>query len=281
MNGLIALDIDGTITVPGEKIPIEVINYLKRLSDENWGILFITGRSFHGTELLNVFSFPYHLAVQNGAIILEMPSKRVISRKYLDKSIISAMHAICEGEPTDFVIYGGCENLDISYYRPQNFSDELREYVTGRAKAFKETWRAVQSFEEVDIDEFPSIKCFGLHKPAIKVANQIEAQLGLHVPVIRDPYNEEYYVAQATHKDVSKGQALMDMMRILNYTGATIAAGDDYNDCTMLEAADIKVVMATAPGDMLLKADIIAPPASKKGIIAGLQAAIVCARKSQ
>jgi hydroxymethylpyrimidine pyrophosphatase-like HAD family hydrolase len=42
----------------------------------------------------------------------------------------------------------------------------------------------------------------------------------------------------------------------------------------MLESANIKVVMATAPQDLLKMADIIAPAAQKFGIIQGLQQAI-------
>jgi hydroxymethylpyrimidine pyrophosphatase-like HAD family hydrolase len=42
----------------------------------------------------------------------------------------------------------------------------------------------------------------------------------------------------------------------------------------MLASADISVVMATAPSDMLAKADVIAPPAIHHGLIAGLKEAI-------
>ncbi|MBA3958499.1 MAG: HAD family phosphatase [Parachlamydiaceae bacterium] len=279
MKGIIALDIDGTTTVPGQPITQEVVSYLKNLTRDKWQLLFITGRTLHGSqELLSDLPFPYFLAVQNGAIILDMPSKKIVSRKYLHKSIIPMMHEICDGEPTDFVIFAGCERQDFSYYRPQYFSDELRKYINARAATFRETWRTVQSFDELDFDEFPSVKCFGLHHPSLKVAQRIEKQLGLHVPVIRDPFNSEYFVVQATHSEVSKGHALRTLQELLSNDGVVIAAGDDYNDCTMLDAADIKVVMATAPADMLMRADIVAPPAEQHGLIAGLNAAIVMAQ---
>ena len=65
-----------------------------------------------------------------------------------------------------------------------------------------------------------------------------------------------------------------ELIALTKERGKVIAAGDDYNDEPMLEAADIKVVMATAPADLLSKADIIAPAASEDGIICGLEAAI-------
>jgi Cof subfamily protein (haloacid dehalogenase superfamily) len=274
VKGLIALDIDGTITVPGRPITNEVISYLTQLAHEEWTLLIITGRTFQWAhDVLKQLPFTYYLSVQNGAITLEMPSKKIIDKKYLDKNIIPIMQQICEGEPTDFVIYSGCEYEDICYYRPKYFSEELLNYVNARSAAFGEKWQPVASFDTLALEKFPSVKCFGLHKPALEIAAQIENKLGLHVPLIRDPFNESYFVAQATHPDVSKGHALRELSKQLGNQGPIIAAGDDYNDRSMLAAAGTKVVMATAPYDMLLEADIIAPPASDNGIIEGLHAA--------
>lgn len=126
----------------------------------------------------------------------------------------------------------------------------------------------------MELKEFPSLKCFGFHSSAVDLARKIETQLGLHVPLIRDPFDESYYVVQATHPQISKGQALKDFVQLNKNGGKIIAAGDDYNDRSMFAVADIAVVMATAPQEMLMEADIIAPPASEEGIIVGLEAAI-------
>lgn len=281
-QGLIALDIDGTTTVPGQLINPEVVSFLKQIIHEKWLIIFITGRSLLGSRfLVEALPFPFFLAVQNGAITLDMSSKKIIAKKYLNQDIFPVMQQICEGEPTDFVIFAGCEHNDASFYRPHFFSDDLLEYVHARSTHYKETWNAIHSFDELGIQEFPSVKCFGLHDSAFKVAAQIEEKLGLHVPLIRDPYNEAYYIAQATHSEVSKGQALRDLAKFLNHENIIIAAGDDLNDRSMLAQADIKIVMATAPIDMLAEADIVAPPATQNGIIAGLQAAILYSRQQR
>lgn len=275
MKGLIALDIDGTVTLPGQPIPNEVVSYLNELSREHWQILFVTGRTFQwGYEVLKVLPFPYYLAVQNGAITLEMPSRKILLKKYLDKSIIPSMQKICEEEPTDFVIYAGYEYDDLCYYRPCHFADPLHQYLKARATQMKEVWLELATFDELKLEHFPSVKCFGISSAAEKVAQRIEQTLGLHVPVIRDPFNENYFVAQATHPQVNKGQALSDLSALLSYNGGVIAAGDDYNDLTMFAKADIKVVMQTAPLDIKQMADIIAPSAAVNGIIEGLKKAL-------
>lgn len=276
MHGAIALDIDGTLTTgTNGKISPNIIKYLEDLVHKGWKLIFITGRSFFaGHHLFESINFPYYLAVQNGAIILEMPEKKIVSKKYLDRSIFSTMELICHNEPTDFVLYCGFEYNDVCYYRPKKFSASLLSYIEQRIAGFKEDWRPVESYDEVELEGFPSIKCFGLYPEAVKLTKFIEDKLKLHVPLIRDPFNETYYVMQATHPEISKGKALQDFIKIVSCKGKIIAAGDDLNDTSMLEVADVKVVMATAPKSMLDYADIIAPPASEEGIIVGLEEAL-------
>lgn len=275
MKGIIGLDIDGTITAELNTMPKDVAVYLKSLSEEGWKLIFITGRSFQWShKVLRLLDFPYYAAVQNGAIIVEMPSKRIISKKYLDKRIFPTMENICEDEPTDFVIYAGMEHEDVCFYRPKYFSDKLLAYLERRKEALKEDWRPLETYEDLKIEEFPSIKSFGLLQSAQRIAGKIEKQLTLHVPLIKDPFSEEYFVVQATHPAVSKGQALKDFGALFHNKGIVIAAGDDYNDISMLKIADIKVVMSTAPKEILALADIVAPPAEDMGIIEGLEEAI-------
>jgi len=277
MFGTIALDIDGTITADSRNHTMtpRMVKYLSELVGRGWKIVFITGRSFQAShKILRQLTFPYYLAVQNGASIIEMPSRQVIAKKYLDRSIFETMENICLDEPTDFIIYAGIEYEDVCYYRPKHFSPKMLTYLQQRIACFKETWHSIESFDEMALDSFASVKCFGHYDSACVLKSKIENSLGLHVPLIRDPFDEAYYVVQATHAQINKGQALQDLLTIVGWTGKIIAAGDDLNDIPMLACADIKIAMATAPNELLLMADIIAPPASEEGLILGLEQAI-------
>lgn len=275
MQGTIALDIDGTLTHDTLAMPERTAAYLQTLAEAGWRIVFITGRTFSsGYEALKALPFAFYFAVQNGAIILEMPKRTVISKKYLTREIFQEMNAICEGHPSDFVIYSGIENNDHCYFRPKRFASSVLDYLEKRIISYSETWHPLDSYEEMMLDSFPSIKCFGLYPSAQQLAQRIEERLGLHVPLIRDPFSLDYYVVQATHPQISKGQALQDLISRIGERGKVIAAGDDYNDLSMLAIADVKVVMATAPKEVLAQADVVAPAAAEEGIIVGLEAAI-------
>jgi HAD superfamily hydrolase (TIGR01484 family) len=275
MKGIIALDIDGTITAEPNSIPIDVVDYFQELANEGWLFIFITGRTFQlANQVLNFFNFPFYMAVQNGAIILEMPSKTVIAKNYLKKDILPIMENLCQHEPTGFVVYSGFENNDLCYYRSSDFSKEILSLLKQRCIALKEEWIDLPSFDDLPIADFASVKSFGLYESALAITNQIEQLLGLHVPLMKDPFLKNYYVVQATESSVTKGSALRKFINLQSVSLKVIAGGDDNNDKSMLETADIQIVMANAPQDMLLKADVIAPPASEKGIIKGLVEAI-------
>lgn len=275
MKGLIGLDIDGTIECKEHPIPEEVTDFLKNLSEQDWKIAFITGRTFDsGYPTVKGFKFPYYLAVQNGAIILEMPSMKIIEKCYIDRTILPKAEALCSQHATGFVVYGGFENGNQCFYCPSAFPKELHEYLMARCKAFGEQWVPLKNIEEMPLKKFPSIKTFGRLPLAECMGKLFENELGLHCPVIKDPFCDGYYVSQATDPQVSKGFALKSISIFTKNSGLIIAAGDDFNDITMFKEAHISIAMESAPDLVKEHATIIAPHVSEKGIIQGLKNAI-------
>lgn len=274
-RGIIALDIDGTLTAAINFIHPDVVSYLDSLVCEGWKLMFITGRPFAwGYKVLQHLSVPYIFAVQNGALILEMPSCKVLDRRYLTVKELPFMASLCQEERTDFVVYAGFDNQDWCYFRPTHFQPELLEYMERRTRTLQEKWQALSSFKDLPVTSFSSFKCFATEEPAKRLSQRIEKELKLHAPPNRDPFDPHYFVIQVTHPEATKGLALHHYKNLLNLPGQIIAAGDDYNDLTMLQEADIAIVMASAPSDLQALAHIIAPPATANGIIQGLQQAI-------
>jgi len=275
-KGWIALDIDGTVTDNVYSVPHAVTQYLKSLYEKGWQILFVSGRTFSfGSKTLSSIDFPYFFAVQNGADILEMPNKKLIKRNYLNKTIIPLIEKVYENAEEDFIIYAGFEKGDFCYFRPSRFSPSLLNFLRHLQGLCPEPWKEVNDFNVDELQDFPLLKCFGTYED-MKGTHEILKQVpDIHATLIRDPMCEGLYLILVTHKGASKGDALMSIVtQSKEKKGPIIAAGDDRNDISMLEKADISIVMETAPAEVLSKAHLIAASAAKEGIIQALELAI-------
>jgi len=271
-KGIIALDIDGTLTTGLAPVPAPVCEYLHFLTSVHWEVCLITGRGLalacHAAEK---FSFSYHIAAQNGAVIVGMPGKKAIHRHYLEQNVFPVMEEICAQEPTDYIV---CNTEDHCFYRPHCYDASLLSHIQKRMQLCGEMWTPVESFEEITQNGVISLKSFGMLDSLTQIVQKVESQLHLHFPIIRDPLSEGLHIAQGTHIRGSKGSALRQIKEILQNTGPVIAAGDDHNDFSLLMEADYRIAMEEAPDRLKKIATAIASSAKKNGVIKALEKAI-------
>jgi hypothetical protein len=272
-KGWIALDIDGTITLDKYSVPRPVTDFLRHLQSDGWNIAMATGRPFAFASMaLSEFDFPYVFLPQNGSVALEMPNKKLLFKKYISAQMIPLVEKAYEGIDSDFIVYAGYEKGDFCYWRRERFSSEDLHYLEDLQKRQKEKWQPVEKFDA--LDDFPLIKCFGHETRMDKVADHLRATGKFHVTKIRDPFEEGYFLLLVTDQKASKGSSLKEVFQLKGRGERVIAAGDDENDISLLQAADIKIAMAHAPESLQRVATFIAPPTRDHGIIKALQMAL-------
>lgn len=270
-KGWIALDIDGTITEEMDSIPQEIVIYLEGLEKQGWKILFVTGRTYAFARLvLHLFSMPYYLVLQHGADILLMPEKKLFSRAYLTHSAIDVLETVYVGQKEDFLVYSGYEKGDFCYYRPERFSQKVLNYIEKIKTLSIEPWVEVGAFP---LGDFPLIKCIGEPKQMFAINSVLSVHPNLHITTIKDPISKEFYLSLVTDAKATKGNAIKRVLSAHKEKGRLIAAGDDLNDLSMLQIADVAIAIETGPQELLTIADIVAATPAKFGIITALQKA--------
>lgn len=271
-RGWIALDIDGTVTEGLNPVPEETSACLSELQAQGWRIVFITGRTFSfAQKALHVLGFPYYLALQNGADILLMPEKKILDQRYLDKSDLRQVELAYQGQGQDFLVYAGYEKGDFCYYRPNRFSREYLDYFEQLMQLAADPWQEVDSFDS--LSKCSLIKCLGPEKTMRHLEEKLCNNGNLEVITIRDPLNIKLHCLLITNKEASKGCVIERLTRLAGgkrENETIIACGDDRNDLSMFGKADIRIVMNTAPKEVLRQADILAKPAKERGIISAL-----------
>lgn len=272
--GTIGLDIDGTITDHQRRISDEVALFLKSCYESGWCIIFITGRDFvYAMDALTKLDFPFYLALQNGADLIQMPEKKHLKSTYLDIKIAEELETLFEPLADDFLVYAGYERGDFCYYRPHKYSNKMIPYLERMQQRSAVAWQAVTHFNECSQKSFPLIKAVGLESTFLELETKLSHRAMLQYVVIKDPLSKEYDYLLITDKHASKRHALEYFMEKFDLPRPLIVGGDDHNDRASLECADIKVVMENAPPSLKSMADIIAPLSIHHGIIHGLNEA--------
>jgi Cof subfamily protein (haloacid dehalogenase superfamily) len=275
-KGIIALDIDGTLSHSCQEVPSEVISYLSSLNDKDWDVILVTGRSFASAyPLIENFSFPFKISCHNGADLLTMPSKKLMNRQYFSMDRLKNFESLFADKNCSIFLFSGVEYDDICYYQPHLLNDEFLKHLNERKLHFKDEWLAVDDFNDLNISDFAAIKTFGDEAELREIAKVAETSLSAHTTVIRDPFLKGSFVLVITNEEATKGQVLSYYKEQHHQNDClVIAAGDDNNDRSMLEFADLRIVMADGSPSLRELATVIAKPAKELGIIDALEQVI-------
>ncbi len=274
-NDLICIDIDGTLTAVRDRLSKNVITYLQKMHQAGYQLMFVTGRTvFWAMHLLKHLPFPFTLAALNGAYIVKMPENTLIQKWNISIASLKKCSSFFNGHDLAIVLCCGPDHEEKSYLCIKHASKVVLDHLEARKKALCENWYTVEDFSKVTVSSVAACRIFCLTHTAKALSMDIQENTSFHAPMMRDSFNASFCVVQVTDKKATKGDAVLCVKKKFLPKGFVIACGDDYNDLSMLEMADCKVVMNTAPSELLQIADVIAPSAKEDGLIQGLKHAV-------
>lgn len=237
-EGILALDIDGTLVDRGQSFAPSIVSSLREIHESGWVIMFVTGRTLPWSLAhLSTLSFPFYLASYNGACVRRFPGD-----EYVHAACMNTHHLkLCERFFPDFggVVYTLSGR---SVYTHLPSSPRILEHVRRRRRHQNEEWEALTSLSQIEGDGIASVRFFAPPLEASMLSHLLGEGAYLHAPTMRDSFDEDLSIVQVTAPCASKGQALISVRR--HYPGApVIAAGNDENDISLLQCADIGIAV--------------------------------------
>lgn len=268
IKGIFASDIDNTLTDKRHLIPDEVVNYLVNLHNDGWQIVFLTGRTFSFAMMsMEKFDIPFILGVQNGAEVIHMPHAEIVYQGFIQKKLLARLEEIFADYNTGYLVYSGFEAGDYCFYNPDEFSNDMLDYFKKLQSLSSSAWSAIESIEEIDIDATPLVKCFGKRPELEEICARVEKDGLMNASVITDSVDPKKGILLITAKEVDKGKTLKRLCNEKGWKCPIVAAGDDENDLSLLQLADVSICVSGGSKKLEKHADIVAPPSREFGII--------------
>ncbi|MEM7034201.1 MAG: HAD family hydrolase [Chloroflexota bacterium] len=265
---LLVTDIDGTLLDPQGQLTDITLNALYQCAKKGIHIVLATGRNLTitqtiATTLVEAIQTPIYLIVQDGALILEFPSKQVLSYHNLSLSVAQKARDQFRLAKQSIMVFDPLpDGQGFLFCKYQSTSDGLEAYL-GRKPGQYRHWPANKPLREasskiVTIDDQIRVEA-------------LRDQLQTTVPEARTLCTEAVHLnawfLEVGSLKAAKVQAVAALLAHLGLDWSTcIAVGDAENDIEMITAAGLGLAMGNASARVKQCADQVIGPNSQSGL---------------
>ncbi len=287
---LLAVDLDGTLisNVGNFDSPVSRANLdaLRELRRAGTRILISTGRNESSTRSLLTRCGDPELAasdllLQNGGLVLEGTTGRVLRERKLDRGEAAAYLAVYRDFGLTPLLFESHERGGACLFDSEPVNERLTHYLEARRReetgTARDCPRRVERLEEY-LDDDPSALASIDHPDRIAPAR--DAMVALNLPASRVAVQGligrgglgPAQFLEIFHREVSKELAFVDYCEFMSISLETTAAiGDGRNDRELLGRVGLGIAMANAGSDLKEIADHVAPSHVDDGVAVAIR----------
>jgi len=256
----IVLDLDGTLTNSKKEITPKTRKALMKAQRQGIRVILASGRPTYGirpiADELEIGSYGGYVMAYNGGCITEWNSKQIVFNQILDEALVPKLYrAAKEGE----------HNFEILTYQGEGIAATNIEDEYVRHEAFINKMPLTLFDNFVHQVQHPINKCLIVGSPTPLA--QLESELATTLKGRCSVYRSADFFLECVPMGIDKAASLARLLPTLDITkDEIIAAGDGYNDLSMIEYAGLGVAMENAADDIKAKADYVTLSNEEDGI---------------
>ena len=254
---LFAVDIDGTLCVPGQGIPVGVIESLRKCVNSNILVVLSTGKKFTSIQTLcENIGIEGPVITCNGAMLIEARTQKILFSHFLSKNLYRKI--ICA--------LGNDGRSDIAVFTDQDITCTSVNLASKLLSSINEpTTRFVSSLLSLSSENVAKI---------LIALENVEILKSVYDSYCYQ-YGQDCSISITSGKflefmplNASKGKALLKLSKSFGIVRKNIAClGDSDNDLSMFEMAGLSIAVANATPAVLQAADVVVPSASERGVV--------------
>ena len=234
---LLALDLDDTLLRSDLSISGRTRSAIMQTEASGLTVALVSGRNPESiepvTRMLDLHRRPGYIISNNGALITESNTDKIVHESLLSKETILAICDLADAEGFPVQMYAD----NINYISRKNEYSTIDEKHTGLRQVVVENFRdmAGESCYRLIIPGDPELLAF--------VENLIKSYLEDKISI----FIRRKYFLQIMPKNTNKGTSLAKLAGLLGYDASEVmAVGNSMNDEPMIRWAGISVAMANA-----------------------------------
>jgi len=270
-QALIALDLDGTLVLKGDIVPVSALQALAGAVEAGAAVVVTTGRRYRiAVPPVQSLPFPTLLLAHNGALLKETVHHRTLFRQDFPASLV----------PEVWRLIGTLGLAPVAhvdgYTDPPEVLTVPPEPGTYHARMWEERYRAIGAL--LDDDQAPDrpviqFLAFGSPEQLTAAEQTIARAFGsaLYTHSMRVPH-EEIFVMEVLHPEGSKWHGVQHAAEALGVApDRIVAVGDDANDLPMLRGAAVGIAMGNGTDAAKTAADAVVAANTAGGVAEAVQ----------
>ena len=251
---IVFFDIDGTLTNSNKVMSENTINTLNKLIEKNIFIVLCSGRAnSYIKQYLKLINKSKYSISNNGALIYDNNLNKIIISHTLYSKDLEYLWNYSNETKSSFII-----NTVNNKYSNKFVKNKKDKIIVDKLSDVKEDKvQLVISNDNINI--MNELEMYINNKTNLKVINKSFDYL--------NEIKDGYYFFDVVNKNVSKGNAINDLLKVLNINKKnSLCFGDSINDIDMFKSVGISVAMANAIEDLKNIADYITDTNDEDGI---------------
>ena len=258
---LYVTDLDGTLLRSDTTISEYTVNTLNRLIDEGVMFTYATARSYvSASPLVKKLNLRCPAVIFNGVFVVDPKTgKRLIENVY-SKQCQSLAREFFVRESIAPLVYSNIDGRErVSYLESRR--NEVAGYVNMRKN--DKRLRPVRSYDELfDGDIFYFTVIDPQNVPLLDSVFTFENGYARNVQ--RDTYDDTIWY-EIYDKSASKANAVLQVKELVN-ADKLVCCGDNFNDISMIKAADVGVAVENACEELKNLSDVIIESNNNDGV---------------
>ena len=256
MFNLFITDLDGTLLDDNKNISQGNLEAIKRIRENDIAFSVFTGRNFYSAhQYMKILEVDGLVALQNGALIIEMPSRKVINEICLKAQIGIEIYQYAKKYPFTIICF-------ISYqeYKKKPVKDMIVEKNNCDCSTFKEYFHhnrermtTINSLENLLLNksEIGQLAVVGKETQLRDFLSIVSKKYQGQISHVFSPIEEDCGFLEFFGPKVSKGDALDYLLKHYGTTASkTVFIGDNYNDLPLMKKVGLPVATENAPREI-------------------------------